>query len=265
MTLNIPVSAIRRNVIENSRKKIHWLNQSEHGVFKGKVAIVGGSPSMKNKIEELRQLQKQGVMIWSLNGTHDYLIDKEIIPDFFAMVDARPCNDFCNKPQKSCFYLLASQCNPKVFDKLKGYHRLLWHSDLDEQTDEIINKQAQKKRIWEWHKVGSRKTIGLTSIFLAYTLGFREFMLYGMDSSFNEYQHSYKQEQNEGDTKMEVLTTNGKTFITTPVLAAQACLYQEVKDLVEGQGGKVIMCSEGLIKEIHNGNSITTERADNES
>lgn len=246
--INIPDEAIVRNILANSKRKFEWLDRDKHNIFNGEVAIVCGAPSMKDKIEEIRVLKQRGVMIWSVNGTHDFLVDHGILPDFFAMVDARHINDFCDKPQDDCVYLLASQCHPKIFKKLADYHRILWHCEHRVMPHDELSEIAKKRGFFDYTTIGARKTVGLCSLFLAYTLGFREMYLYGMDSSFTDYQHSYKQPQNENDRIIDV-----QGFKTTPALAGQVAIYPEVRSKLEAEGVKLHMRSEGLIKAAHEG------------
>lgn len=244
--MNIPPEAIVRNILDNSKRKYTWLDRDKHNIFSGRVAIICGAPSMKDKLEGIRALKDKGVMIWSVNGTHDFLLDNGIKPDFFAMVDARPVNDFCNNAQKDCIYLIASQCHPKVFRKLARHKKMLWHCAFADMPVKELDEIARKRKELQWTTIGARKTIGLCSMFLAYTMGFNELYLYGMDSSFKDYQHSYKQAQNESDRRIEI-----DGFTTTPALANQADIYPQVRKQLEDAGVTIHMRSEGLIKTIH--------------
>lgn len=246
--INVPSDAIARNILDNSKRGYTWLDSVEHKTFNGRVAIVCGAPSMKNKLDEIRALQDDGVLIWSVNGSHDFLVDNGVKPDFFAMVDARHINDFCDKPQNDCVYLIASQCNPKVFRKLSKYRRMLWHCAHSDFPTEKVDAIAKKRGNLQWTLIGARKTIGLCSAFLAYTLGFRDLYLYGMDSSFTDYQHSYTQKQNEQDTVIDI-----EGYKTTPTLAQQADIYPQVKKQLQDAGVTIHMRSEGLIKAVHEG------------
>ena len=198
---------------------------------------------MKRKVDEIRDLD---IMMFSCNGTHDFLTDNQITPDFFVMLDARPCNDFAKIPQKDCVYFLASQCHPNVFDRFKSYNVMLWHTEHEWLPKKAIERQGRD----HFGYVSAKGSVGLTSIGLAYTLGFREFHLYGFDSSFEESQHSYKQEQNEND---EIVTheINGKLFRSTPALMGQIWNFINTEKLLKELGCTIVMKSEGLVKEIY--------------
>jgi len=244
---NTSIKQIDKNIKTNSKSNVVWLDELKHCIFTGKIAIVGGSPSLRTSIDELKKLKAKGVMIMSVNGSHDYLVDNGIEPDFFAMLDARKLNDFVNTPIKSCVYFLASQCHKDIFNKLKGSNVILWHCEYEEIDKEFIAKEAIKRKVLGNTLISGKGTIGLTSVCLAYTLGFREFLLYGMDSSFDEIQHSYEQSQNKEDKVVE-LTVGDKVFKTTPALAAQVDTYLKFKDILERSGGKMVVKSNGLLK-----------------
>lgn len=247
---NTSIQQIDRNIKHNSRLNIPWLQESKHSIFSGKLAIIGGAPSIKNKLEEIKQLKKDGVMIMAVNGTHDYLLDNDIKPDFFAMLDGRKLNNFATNPQDDCVYLLASQCHKSVFEKLKDYKVLLWHCEYEEIDKEFIRKEAIKRNILINTMISGKGCIGLTAICLGYTLGFHEFLLYGMDSSFKDKQHSYKQAQNDDDEIIEVEIDDVK-YKTTKPLYAQVQTYKIFKKLLDELGCKVDMRSEGLMKVEH--------------
>ena len=55
------------------------------------VIIVGGGPSLQDNLPKLQFLKKYGD-IFALNGTHDFLIERGIVPDYLVLLDSRPEN-----------------------------------------------------------------------------------------------------------------------------------------------------------------------------
>lgn len=238
--LNTSLKQVDRNIKQNCKRNLPWLDSS-HEIFKGEIAIVAGAPSIKDKINEIKHLPKE-TLIMSVNGSHDFLVDNGIKPDFFAMVDARPVNKFARHNIQETIYLLASQCHRSVFERFKDNRVILWHAEYEEMDKEYIEKQALKKNLFDCSYISGKGTIGLTAICLAYTLGFRAFKLYGLDSSFTGYQHAYTQKQNEQDSIIEV---NG--YKTTKPLLNQVLTYIELKKLLSDC--RIDMRSSGLINE----------------
>jgi hypothetical protein len=245
VVFNTSTQSIIDNVKAASRRNIPWLSQDMCN-FSGECAIVAGGESLKNYIEEIRNLPKD-TMIFSCNGTHDYLVERGIRPDFFTMLDARALNDFAKTPQKDCIYMLASQVHKKMFERLKDYQLILWHTEHEAFPKKYVEQRALQRKQGQYFTIAGKGSIGLTTICLAHTMGFRSFRLYGYDSSFSEYQHAYKQTQNEKD-KILHHELNGVIYKTTPNLMAQIGTYLNLLPLLEDC--KVAVRSDGLIKAI---------------
>lgn len=240
--LNVTRERYEKNIRTACKLEIPWL-MPEHCNFNDACAIIAGGPSIKNHIQEIRNLD---IMKLSVNGTHDFLVENGISPDFFVMLDARPCNNFAVIPQKNCIYFIASQCHPHVFERFKNHKVILWHTEHEWTPKKYIDKKNPS----HFGYISAKGSVGLTAIGLAYTLGFREFHLYGFDSSFDEKQHAYAQPQNEGD-KIITHNINGKEFKSTPTLSAQIWNFMETEKLLRAEGCTIVMRSEGLIKEIY--------------
>lgn len=240
--LNVTKEVLEKNVRSACNRDLPWLSP-EHCNFSGPCAIIAGAPSIKKRLDEIRALD---VMKFSVNGTHDFLVENGIVPDFFTMLDARPCNDFAKIPQQDCVYFISSQCHPKVFDHFNNHKIILWHTEHEWLPKKVI----ERKNRHHFGYVSAKGSVGLTTLGLAYTLGFREFHLYGFDSSFDEKQHPYKQPQNDHD-KIVTHVVNGKEFKSTPTLSAQIWTFINMEKLLTDLGCTIIMRSEGLIKEIY--------------
>lgn len=84
----------------------------------GRCVIVGGAPSIKNHLEEIRELSKDPHnAIFCLNWTHTWLIQNGIIPDgcVFFEIDAEP-NSILDNAHKGITYFICSHCHPKTFE-----------------------------------------------------------------------------------------------------------------------------------------------------
>lgn len=249
MKTNVPLQTIEANIKKACNLPVNWFRDSMC-FFKGEVAIIGGAPSIKDKLDEIKALPKD-TMILSVNGTHDWLVDNGVNPDFYVQLDARADNDFVNKPLDNCVYFLASQCNEKIFKKLLDKNIVLWHCEYGGMDKHFINEQCIKRNILVNLMVSGKGSVTLTAMCLAHTLGFRKFKLYGMDSSFDKQQHAYKQPQNEKDKVIE-FEIGKKKFKTTPNLAGQLVTYLEMQPLFEDS--TIEVCCNGLIKEVNSKN-----------
>ena len=143
----------------------------------GTFVIVGSGPSMPQFVDDLRAEKAAGRPICAVNHAHDSLVTQGIEPTFFLTIDPRPRADYhlTTLPQDT-IYLLASRVHPEMFDRLKDHKVMLWHAWAD---------QDMADSIWDSRTaflVGGGTTSGIRAINVGYILGFRKFVLYGLDS-----------------------------------------------------------------------------------
>lgn len=190
--------------------------------------VIGGGPSLKNSIKEIKERQKNGQMIFSTNNTYNFLVENGIIPDSHVMIDAREENkEFSASIGDSiCYY--ASQCHPAVFERVDDKNVVLFHSFFSDGIFDVIGHDSGDPM------VGGGCTVGLHAISLAWILGYRNFHLYGFDSSYNAGEnHAYKQSLNDGDKIIELIMNNQK-YQSAPWMATQVEHFKALaKELIE--------------------------------
>ena len=181
-----------------------------------------------------------------MNGTHDYLIGKGIIPKYCVLLDARPENvRFIEKPHKNVTYLVAAQCHPSIFDKLKGYKVIQWVAHLDGCDDIYLDAGFKEEEICKIYGGG---TVGLKSICLANLLGYKDYHLYGYDSCHTaNYSHAYPQELNDGLDLIPVEAA-GRRFICSHSMAQQAMNFELIFNEFMKKGLTMTVYGDGLIQ-----------------
>jgi hypothetical protein len=123
------------------------------------VAIVAGGPSVVNDLETIRNWQG---FVAAINGAHDWLQDNGVTPGALILNDpSPPLVGHCRHPNDTTIYLVATCCHPSVFDALEGKRVVVWHPNRG---------------------IGGI-SCATAAPFIMYTLGFREFHLFGVDSS----------------------------------------------------------------------------------
>ncbi len=154
------------------------------------LAIAGGGPSIADTYGKLRN-PGPNTRVVAVNGSHDWLIAKGIVPFGCAFLDPNPRVAELFTPHHDVLYFVASCCDASVFDKLKGYNVRLWHAAGQTPEDKTI----LNKGLPDWLLVGGGSTVSLRCIMLGYMLGFRDFRLHGFDSSSrNGKRHAYAQD-----------------------------------------------------------------------
>jgi len=211
------------------------------------MVIVGGGPSLKYQLPQIRHRKAKKAEIWATNGTHDYLISKGIVPDYMAMCDAREeSSTFVQNPHKDVTYFIASQCHPSVFKALEGFRVVIWHNHEPELQDIILSNSKSPETLM----IQGGSTIGLRLMCLGVALGYRSIHHYGMDSSYEDSHHAYSQSLNDGEEVLKV-ELEGKTFRCSPWMLTQAEDYQKQIEALEKAGVRVFAHGTGLIPFIH--------------
>jgi hypothetical protein len=234
---NTGFEQVGRNIEASSKAPYPWLPIIEKPQDMP-AAIVGGGPSLVAKLEELRGMAKSGVQIFATNGAHDYLRRHGIEPDAHVIIDAKPeCAQFISAPAKQ--YFLASQCDQRVFARAIGDVTLVH-----------MNTRGVLKHIPEsvqpLNLISSGSTVSLAAIAIAYCLGFRQFYLYGMDSSYEEARHAYKQDLNNFDRVIEAVA-GGRTFKCAPWMVAQVEHFQQLAAELANAGCELHVRCGGLL------------------
>jgi len=199
----------------------------------GKLLICGGGPSLHDTLKTIRKMSKKSKVL-GCNKTHDWLLKKGIKPDYACLLDPKDwVADYIKKPHKNCTYLIANQCHPDVFDSLADFNVVLWHAGEDYYNEEWptkILKQEYQDRIWK--VVPGATTVGLRAILVGYLLGYRDFQLFGFDSSLNKdgQAHAYAKPK-PPDAKEGQMALQSK--IGTEVFTTNSHMAKQCTDFVE--------------------------------
>lgn len=198
-----------------------------------KCIIAAGGPSLADTSGAYRLAQGLHVAI---NAAPQFLRKRGCRVDACVLLDPDPYLADLIEPHPTTAFYVASQCDPAVFDRLKGCRVILWHAD---------NGLGEERRILDgtgrpWVAFGGGSTAALRCINLFYGAGYRRFEFHGMDSSIPDdgegAHHAYGQ-PDLGDKRIPVRVAKSgrpdRTYITTPALARQA---QEFLDVIRRFG-----------------------------
>lgn len=245
---------IRKNIRQNIRRHLPQLTQHvpqprQH------IAIVGGGWSLKDPdtFEELRQLYFEGVKLVALNGAGRWLMERNMRPSIQICMDSRPQNiEFLKDPIPRCKYLLASQCDPAMFDICEDrdvtmFH--LWTEDAkDARRPDPINKRLDAYYNGRWTKVPTAGTAGIVAPIICRMLGFEFQHVFGVDScnAPDGSHHAYDQHWNDGDGGAPFSTSDGRVFNCSAWQASQAQTFIDMIG-VFGNQIQISVHGDGLI------------------
>jgi hypothetical protein len=229
MTNNVSLDEIRQQIRWSKAQNFPRLTSKP--AHDRRVAIVGGGPSLADPITlaQLLRARSRGDAIWALNGTYDWLRDRNILPDAHVLIDARLENvQFLQNTRRETTYYVASQCHWVVFDKLKRQERNIVYVDMDVMGD-----------------CGS--TVGTYALLIAHVEGYRETHLYGYDSSYREDAgHAYAQPLN-GTERIVDAHIGDRVFRAAPWMVQQAKDFETIARDIVASGGSITVHGDGLL------------------
>jgi len=173
----------------------------------GRAALVSGGPSAADQVETIRKFE----IVIACGSAYGWLIDHDVVPEYCVIFD--PGADqarFYKGPHPGTFFLVASTCDPSVFDALDGCKAYIWHpfDDLPQLHDGEP-------------MVGGGSSVTLRAIAISHIMGYRELHMFGFDSSYaGGFEHAYPYMQDR-PSPIQV-NYMGATFTTTPQLLHQA-------------------------------------------
>lgn len=243
---NVTTDYMLENVRYSVKLDYPWFTQQP--AHNGTAVIVGGSPSLNDNIENIRNRKKRGQTIFALNNALNKLMSCNIEPDYSVMMDARPQNAEFMKEGHDVKYLINAVCHKDVFDALEGKNVTIWHS--------FIANEEEHLKILEAHSdkpvgvLGTGNTVGLTCMVVAFMLGYRKIHLYGMDSSYNDTSHhAYEQKLNDMESTFPVFA-NGKEYRCSRWMLKQAQDFQDMFRLLVTNGCTISAHGNGLLPDV---------------
>ena len=208
-----------------------------------KALMVAGGPSANDHIDDIAKKAKQGWEVWCVNGAHDWLrANCATRPHTCVLMDASPVVDtFIRQPLGGVRYLLASQCNPKLVNRLNkaGHNVVLWHAALDKEAHELMGEDATI--------TSGVNTVGLHTLQLMLLSGIRKVRVYGMDSSHRpDADHAYDNSHQAHADELDFFF-QGQIYKATGTWAAQAQLFHTLYPKFFHGGLRIEVIGDGLL------------------
>lgn len=229
----------------------------EHG---RRAIIVAYGPSLRETWTSIIAEKKftEEADIISMSGSHDFLLRRDIVPDYHVECDPRPHKaQNLTKPDHRVKYYIASCCHPDLTDKLRDYDMSLWHLMNGEASYRIVEEIESEK---DEALVCGGGSVGLRAIALFYGLGYRKFSIYGMDCSFAQAKDGSPVSKKDEDImrwagahkgkKKDVIKVRcgDKWFLTSPVDVTYTRHFVDTAQ--RSQGASFSFVGDGLMQEM---------------
>ncbi len=160
-----------------------------------KLAIVGGGPSIVEKIETLQAWDGE---IWAINGAFGWCKENGIEATFIAADAHEIVAQWAEGAVKA---LIPSRSHPLVFEELKSAEVELF--DLDGE-----------------HRIFHGSSTATAAIHLGFLKGYRHLTFFGCESCyFSDMSHAYQHEARDHEL---IIRCNGEEFLTAPDFYLQA-------------------------------------------
>lgn len=252
-----PDEELFSQIRENCAATARWAKSIE--AHDGVAVLVGGGPSLRSRLESIEYRQRLGQKIFALNGACKFLNENGITPDYQVLLDPQAfLVDYIGKARD---YLVASQCHPSVLARLPG--AMLWHLAVEGAEEQLPPHHDS------YCLVGGGITVGLSSLCLIYSMGYRTLHCYGYDSSYEEKTHAYAAPDISADRIAHKpvsgdrvsVTTGGKKFTSTLCLVRQAQDFPKLCDDLMDLGCTITLDCDGLLWAIVQQNIIAAQAA----
>lgn len=208
------------------------------------MAIVCYGPSLKRFWPYLKDTTAD---IFTCSGAHDFLMDRGIVPKGHVATDPRKEQvDFIQHVHPAITYYVASCCHPDLFDALKERPVQLWHADEGEALEKTMLAVDP-----EAFFIGGGSNVGLRMIGLGTALGYRKFIIYGMDCSLEDGQRHAGPHNGKPQKVFDVHHQgSSKTFQTTSQLISGAREFLEIARHLVKKGYEFDVVGDGLLPDM---------------
>lgn len=241
INLVAPVSldAMKANVLKNQQRPVTWIDSiPEHD---GVAIICGAGPSLKDCMGDIISLNGE---IFASNSAAGYLLSRGIDVDYQVMLDPHPILKTDFAPAKK--HLLASIVDPEIFEIATD--AVLWHPNT-EWIEEVIKPDCPP-----FTYIGGGVTVTNSALCLAYTMGYRKFHVFGVDSSHKDGK-THVQDVAGLEGFAVLIHENGKEYQTTYDMKQQAVIFMEIYRQLTEIGCTIEVYGEGLLPDMFKANS----------
>lgn len=243
--MNAQPEDIRANIRANAGRNLPSLR------FKP-ICICASGPSLADHIPAIAARQQAGWGVAAMNGSHNFLIEAGIAPNYMFMVDSRPVNlPFLRLANPDTTYIIASQCRPEIFDELeaRGCKTILWQMFHDQEGFDAIC-ETMGERHHAISKFAGAYNVGQSCLAPIFALGYKVWHLFGYDASMRDGEkHAFEQWQN-ADEEVHELMFRGKSYSATGTMAHHAATFHDHISSFRQFGVSIEIIGDGLLPDM---------------
>jgi hypothetical protein len=183
----MPTERILENIEANKSVNIPDISENIWWRSSTPIAIVGGGPSLKETLHELKDFK----YIMACGSVHDFLIDHGIVPGWCVLCDpdGAVVNSYLKNVNEYTIYLAASQSDPSTFNHLRHFDVYKWNL-LSDHFDSKVYGEGQTV-------LGGGSTVATRAMVIAMGMGFWNFHLFGVDTCLRGDEHHAYEFNNE--------------------------------------------------------------------
>lgn len=191
--------------------------------------MCSAGPSLTHYYDELRDWKERGGRIVCVKHAHDKLLAEGIVPWACVLLDPRGhVQDFVANPHPEVNYVVASMCHPTTFDALKDAKVWIYHAAVGAGEMELLTEMTKTTGVKE-HVLGGGSSSALRGFSVMHAAGFRDFHLYGYDSSYEANPDPEAKDLN-GMPKYYKVGVNGRDFTTDSEKLAEVQDWQRARE-----------------------------------
>ena len=244
----IPSEHLAKNIAVNLERDVpRFVVNSGRTILKNEpLAVVSSGHSLNDQFDELGKFKN----ILTCGSAHDHVVRHGIIPNYAIVSDAgKEDKGNLSLRNHETLYILASQCDPGLYEHLKDYRVEMWHykgqayPSLEEEAEALNGEPS----------IAWGSTITMNSFHLAFLLGFQHLHFFGFDNCYSEYgvdQHACKISGGISYDKQPIYAGKEKRFFISNLALAAQC--EQFFKLVEAwhQWIHVTLHGDGLAAEM---------------
>lgn len=186
--------------------------------------IIGGGPSINDQVETIRRLHKQNARIVCIERMYDWCWNHGIRPDYVVTMDASDdVTQAFDNLHPGSVHLVASQCQPAVFDRLASMRPYLFTTPQDGIDFEQFFTNYPSITM-----VNGAGSVVLCALSLSMLLGMRTLHMFGFDCHITNGRYARGIVGTGEPTQLCYATVGSRRYCTTiPFL----CFVQQFFEL----------------------------------